>query len=165
MEGKAKFQTYLLIHSLTHSLSPFLFSPPHNFDFLKKKVEKNIYLKKSLNKKTSLKHSSTPTSYSSHANQNSYGEVQYLVFVKVREDGEAALAPELGTAEDDLRGRRGGDEELLRVRVTDLREKSLSIHREIGRRISEKIGYTAVLIEVKLDRNKMGYKILLDDTM
>lgn len=85
--------------------------------------------------------------------------------MKVREDGEAALAPELGTAEDDLRGRRGGDEELLRVRVTDLREKSLSIHREIGRRISEKIGYTAVLIEVKLDRNKMGYKILLDDTM
>lgn len=43
-----------------------------------------------------------------------------LVFMKVREDGEAALAPELGTAEDDLRGRRGGDEELLRVRVTDL---------------------------------------------
>lgn len=71
--------------------------------------------------------------------------------MKVREDGEAALAPELGTAEDDLRGRRGGDEELLRVRVTDLREKSLSIHREIGRRISEKIGYTALLVEVKLD--------------
>lgn len=66
--------------------------------------------------------------------------------MKVREDGEAALAPELGTAEDDLRGRRGGDEELLRVRVTDLREKSLSIHREIGPRISEKIGYTALLV-------------------
>lgn len=56
----------------------------------------------------------------------------YLVFVKVREDGEAALAPELGTAEDDLRGRGGRDEELLRVRVADLQEESLSIHCEIG---------------------------------